>query len=133
MSCKSLNLTNETYCLAIIQGETYTKLTFLKKGDFTTATPYGTIRNNYEDENGEELGVFSFFPLTYDVLADKTTIAPYLPKEVTRALPITRYQALEDDIPTVKNSLVYEIGLTLVTGENIVLVQSSFVQVIPHT
>lgn len=133
MSCKSLNLTNETNCWAIIQGETYTKIAFRYPGDLTTATPYGTIRTNYEDELGTELAVFNFYPLTYDVDTDKTTITPYLTKEQTRELPITKYQATEDDTPSVKNCLVYEIGITLDSGVNMVLVSSSFIQVIPHT
>lgn len=133
MSCKTLHLINQEHCLAIIQGETYTKLTILKSGDFSDAIPYGTIRDNYEDKNGIELAIFSFFPLTYNLTTDKTTIAPFLSKEITRSLPMTKFQANEDEIPTVKNCLVYEIGLTLLTGENIVLISSSFIQVIPHT
>jgi hypothetical protein len=134
MSCKTFNLiNNEDSCRAIIQGETYFKFSLRYTGDVSTGTPYGTIRNNYEDELGTELAVFDFYPLLYDGLADKTTIAPYLTKEATRALPITKFQAQEDEEPTVKNSLVYEIGITLTTGVNIVLISSSFVQVIPHT
>ena len=133
MSCKQFNLTNEnTSCRAVIQGETYFKISaILYPGDISTGTPYGTIRDNYEDNSGTELGLFSFYPLTYNGVEDKTTIAPYLTKEVTRALPITRFQAT-GDAPTVRNSLPYEIGITLTTGENIVLIYG-FIQVIPHT
>jgi hypothetical protein len=134
MSCKTFNLTdNEDSCRAIIQGETYSRFAIRYTSDVSTGSPYGTIRNNYEDEAGVELAVFDFYPLTYDGLTDKTTIAPYLTKEATRALPITKFQARDDEEPNVKNCLVYEIGITLTTGVNIVLISSSFVQVIPHT
>ena len=121
-------------CYAIIQGETYVLGALLYPDeDISDGTPYGTIRDNYEDSTGTELATFSFYPLTYDALTQKTTITPYLTKETTRALPFTKFQNEEGDTPTLRNSLVYEIGITKSTGENIVLISSSFVQVIPHT
>ena len=136
-NCQYFHLINTaTSCRAMIQGDYFSpdRLTILYPGDVSDAIPYGFIRDEYKDSGGDLLATFSYLPLTYDNVENKTTIPFYIPSAETVLIPFTKYQGEEGSEPNKRNCWVYEVGITLSNGngEKIVLIANSFVQVIPQ-
>lgn len=115
--------------LAIIQGATFL-LSLRKSGNYSLYTPRAQIRDNYLSEGGALFAEFSFLPLTYDGVEDKTSISLTLTDEQTSALPITRYQG--DGTLSVRTALVYDVELESPAGDMVKVLEASFVQVKPE-
>lgn len=118
---------------AIRQGGSFS-ISFSYEGDYSSWSPKSQIRNNYLVNNGLILAEFSFLPLAYNSITDKTTITLSLKADITSSLPITNYQGSENVTPTVNNCLVYDVELIDPNDiTNVIkLVDPSFIQVIPE-
>ncbi len=114
---------------AIRQGKTY-QISFNYAEDVTTATPLGQIRTNYAQDENILLASFSFLPMVYDLITNKTTITAQLSAQQTESIPYTKYQGT--DSPNIRNCYVYDMELVFPDGTVKVLAPTAFVQVIPE-
>jgi hypothetical protein len=117
--------------LAIVQGETYKKLTLANiisfPGDVTTAELRGHIKTTYREQSGVLLAEFFFQPSVYNEDDDVTYIYPYLTEEQTFSLPGTfKYQSGRE--PNVKVNHIYDIEVIL--DDEVIKYSPGFVQVI---
>lgn len=134
------NVDNPPHRYAIEQGATFSWLTLVLDGDYTTWTPRGQIRNNYASNGGTAKAVFSFPALVMGTAtlpgggnATGTIIKPTLTDEQTQLLDWAeskmqaRSKSSEPALPG-KNVWVYDIELESPSGEVMRLVQG-FVEI----
>ena len=115
--------------LAITQGATY-QISFNFTGDYSTYSPRSQIRSGYLADNGELLASFSFLPLSYDAVNNKTQITLTLSDELSSSLPPTKYQG--SGRLNTSSAYVYDVELEAPTGEVVKVISASFVQVKPE-
>ena len=114
---------------AIVQGATY-QVSFRYPSDVSLATPYGQIRTKYAQDVNELLADFSFLPMVYDSLENKTLITAQLTADQTSQIPYTKYQG--GDNPSIRNCHVYDMELHFVGGIKKKIVTVGLVQVKPE-
>lgn len=114
---------------AIVQGATY-QITFVYEGDVTLAIPRGQIRTKYAQDENILLATFSFLPMTYDIVANKTTITAELSAVQTASIPYTKYSGV--GVPSIRNCHVYDLELAFPDGVVKKLAPVAFVQVVPE-
>jgi hypothetical protein len=115
---------------AITQGKTY-QISLNYEGDVTAATPLGQIRSNYAQvPENTLLATFSFLPMVYDSLIDKTTITAQLSAADTENIPYTIYQGT-GKIST-RTCYVFDMELHYPDGVVKELMPLGFVQIKPE-
>jgi hypothetical protein len=123
----SINLIDD---LAVVQGKTYAKLDLRFPGDRSLWLPRAQIRRRwyYKEEGADPLAEFSFLPLVYDVLSDKTLVSPRLSADVTAAIPPSKYQEGGD----LTGAYVWDLELTDPDTDQVIGLDWGWVQVKPE-
>lgn len=102
---ESINLIDEA---AIVQGKDY-RQTLLRPGDYSLWTPRAIGRDNYKEDDGNEILVFSFLPLSFPVLnnglVECTQITLVVPNATTSLLKYTKYQDNKSDLVVGKSKI----------------------------
>jgi hypothetical protein len=119
--------------LSIKKGGTFI-ISFRVDGNYSQWIPKAQIRNNYLEANGLVIATFEFLPLVYSTQDNKTLITLRLKGGVTTNLPVTNFQALSTQTPSVNNCLVYDLELIDPNDTNNIMkvIEASFVQVSPE-
>jgi hypothetical protein len=116
--------------LSIKRGGTFT-ISFKVNGDYSECIPKSEIRTNYLDAGGSIITSFEFLPITYIEETNETVLTLRLKGGVTTNLPVTAYQGLSTQTPSVSNCLVYDVELIDPNDSSNVykIIEPSFVQV----
>ncbi len=145
MSCPIFHLTETDYtdqCYAIVQNETYDKLSiFIPNDDLTAGTLSGRISDNYKDEDQTFTVDFQFEPMVFGQFTIKgkpgnyTLIKPFLDCAQTLALPVQPRTRASADARVIvggnnANVWVYDIFITDTSGVCTKLIMG-YVEVIP--
>lgn len=119
--------TVKSFNRAIQQGRD-TKITILYPGDQTTGIPNAEIRDRTIEQGGTILATFSYDPLTYDGVTDKTTITLTLSATETELIPETP-EIKSDRLQSADKYDQWDAYLAI-GGENLRMVEQGFVQVL---
>ena len=123
---------NQPNDYSIDQGADYSKVAFNYPGNISSWTPKGSIRYTWLDQDSfsQPLAIFSFLPLIYDSITDKTLISPTLAASQT-LIPHTRNrQNALTPVNLGVSVYVYDIDITSPSGVVMRLV-SGYVEVNP--
>ncbi len=101
----NLEYNNNIYDLSIKQGKTY-QLSFNYPQDLSNGEIRGQIRDQYAQDNGNLLAIFSFNK-TWDNILGKTNIIATINAADTSIIPYTKYQGTSR--PSINNCFVYDI------------------------